>query len=71
MIATHETGYGASGAAINPSATLALVANRNEGTVSVFNIAGKTLTPAGKITWAMQSRVRAPSPSTLTARWRW
>ena len=40
---------GASGVAINPSATLALVANRNEGTVSVFTIAGKTLTPAGKI----------------------
>ena len=49
VIATHETGVGASGVAINPGATLALVANRNEGTVSVFTIAGKTLTPAGKI----------------------
>jgi DNA-binding beta-propeller fold protein YncE len=49
VIATHETGAAASGVAINPSATLALVANRNEGTVSVFTIAGKTLTPAGKI----------------------
>lgn len=50
VIATHETGAGASGVAINPSATLALVANRGEGTVSVFTIANKTLTPAGKIT---------------------
>jgi len=49
VIATHETGAGASGVAINRSATLALVANRNEGTVSVFTIAGKTLTPAGKL----------------------
>jgi DNA-binding beta-propeller fold protein YncE len=50
VIATHEAGLGASGVAINRSATLALVANRNEGTVSVFTIAGKTLTPAGKVT---------------------
>jgi DNA-binding beta-propeller fold protein YncE len=49
VIATHETGAGASGVAINPSATLALVANRVEGTLSVFTISGKTLTPAGKI----------------------
>ncbi len=49
VIATHETGLAASGVAINPTATLALVANRNEGTVSVFTIVGKTLTPAGKI----------------------
>ena len=32
-----------------PCGTLALVANRNEGTVSVFTISGNTLTPAGKI----------------------
>jgi len=49
VIATLVTGAAASGVAINPSATLALVANRNEGTVSVFTIAGKTMTPAGKI----------------------
>jgi DNA-binding beta-propeller fold protein YncE len=49
VMATHEAGAGASGVAINPTATLALVANRNEGTVSVFTIAGRTLTPAGKI----------------------
>jgi len=49
VIATHETGAGASGVAINPTGTLALVANRNEGTISVFTIAGKTLTPAAKL----------------------
>jgi DNA-binding beta-propeller fold protein YncE len=32
---------------INPAGTLALVANRADGTVSVFTIAGKTVTPAG------------------------
>ncbi|MGE0224764.1 MAG: YncE family protein [Acetobacteraceae bacterium] len=50
VIATHETGTGASGVAINKAGTLALVANRLEGTVSVFTISGKTLTPAGKVT---------------------
>jgi len=49
VLATHEAGAAASGVAINPSATLALVANRQEGTVSVFTISGKTLSPAGKI----------------------
>jgi DNA-binding beta-propeller fold protein YncE len=49
VIATHEAGLGASGVSINRDGTLALVANRNEGTVSVFTIDGKTLTPAGKI----------------------
>ena len=32
--------------AINRAGTLALVANRNEGTVSIFTIAGKTVTAA-------------------------
>ena len=49
VIATLEAGAGASGVSINPSGTLALVANRSEGTVSVFTISGKTVTPAGKI----------------------
>ena len=49
VIATQETGVGASGVAINRTATLALVANRMEGSVSVFSIAGKTLTPVGKL----------------------
>lgn len=49
VVATLEAGLGATGVSINRAGTLALVANRSEGTVSVFTIAGKTLTPAGKI----------------------
>ena len=50
VIATVETGKGPAGVSINRQGTLALVANRNEGTVSVYTIQGKTVTPAGKIT---------------------
>jgi DNA-binding beta-propeller fold protein YncE len=49
VIATLEAGAAPSGLSINPAGTLALVANRNDGTVSIFTISGKTLTPAGKI----------------------
>jgi DNA-binding beta-propeller fold protein YncE len=49
VIATLQAGKGAAGVSINRAGTLALVANRNEGTVSVFTISGKTVTPAGKI----------------------
>ncbi len=49
VIATLETGLGPAGISINRAGTLALVANRNDGTVSIFTISGKTLTPAGKI----------------------
>jgi DNA-binding beta-propeller fold protein YncE len=47
--ATLTAGKGAAGVSINRAGTLALVANRAEGTVSVFTIDGKTLTPAGKL----------------------
>ena len=47
--ATLQAGAGAAGVSINRAGTLALVANRSEGTVSVFTISGKTVTPAGKI----------------------
>ena len=49
VIATLEAGALAAGVSINHAGTLALVANRGEGTVSIFTINGKTLTPAGKI----------------------
>jgi DNA-binding beta-propeller fold protein YncE len=49
VVQTVEAGAGAAGVAINAQGTLALVANRNEGTVSVFAIKGMTLTAAGKI----------------------
>ena len=49
VIATLEAGLGATGTAINPAGTLALVANRNEGTVSIFTISGNKLSAAGKL----------------------
>ena len=52
VIATLEAGAGAAGLSINRQGTLALVANRSEGTVSVFRIQGKTVTPVGKVTIA-------------------
>jgi len=50
VIATVETGKGPAGVSINRQGTLALVANRAEGTVSVYTIQGKMVTPAGKVT---------------------
>lgn len=47
--ATLKAGKGAAGVSINRDGTLALVANRTEGTISVFKIAGGEVTPAGKI----------------------
>ena len=49
VIQTLEAGAAPSGLSINPAGTLALVANRNDGTVSIFSIANKTLTAAGKV----------------------
>ena len=49
VIATLQAGAGVTGVSINPAGTLAITANRSEGTLSVFTISGKTLTPAGKI----------------------
>jgi len=49
VIATVETGLGPAGVSIAGKGNLALVANREEGTVSVFAINNKTLTPLGKI----------------------
>jgi len=49
IIATLKTGLRAAGVSINRAGTLALVGNRAEGTVSVFTISGKTVTPAGKV----------------------
>jgi DNA-binding beta-propeller fold protein YncE len=49
VIATLEAGASPAGLSINRQGTLALVANRSEGTVSVYGIAGKTVTPIGKV----------------------
>ncbi len=52
IIATLETGKNPAGVSINRAGSLALVANRGEGSVSVYTIQGKTVTPAGKVTIA-------------------
>jgi DNA-binding beta-propeller fold protein YncE len=49
VVATLETGLGPSGTSINRAGTLALVANANDGTISVFTISGKKLTAAGTL----------------------
>jgi Lactonase, 7-bladed beta-propeller len=49
VLATLQAGMGAAGVSINKAGTLALVANRNEGTVSVFTISASTVTAAGKV----------------------
>jgi DNA-binding beta-propeller fold protein YncE len=50
VIAELEAGKSPAGLSINRQGTLALVANRGDGTVSVFAISGKTVTPIGKVT---------------------
>jgi len=49
VLATLEVGAGPSGIAINPAGTLALVANRNGGTVSVLRIAGSQVSLASTV----------------------
>jgi len=49
VLARLEAGKGASGISINRAGTLALVSNLVDGTVSVFTIQGKTVTPAGTV----------------------
>lgn len=49
VVATLNAGQGASGVSISPDGKLALVANRAEGTVSVFTIAGQDVRPAGTV----------------------
>jgi len=49
VLETLQAGRGASGVAINREGSLALVANRTEGTISIFILNGKFVTPAGKV----------------------
>ena len=49
VIGTVESGAGVAGISINRAGTLALAANRSEGTVSVFTIANKALAFVSKI----------------------
>ncbi len=50
VIARLECGKSPAGVSINRAGTLALVANRGDGTVSVLRIQGKTVTPIDKVT---------------------
>ena len=50
VIANLHTGAGAAGVSINRAGTLALVANRVEGSVSVLSIEGGEVRVAGKVT---------------------
>jgi DNA-binding beta-propeller fold protein YncE len=50
VVQTLETGAGPSGVSVNRAGTLALVANRNAGTVSVFRIADGRLAPVSTVT---------------------
>jgi DNA-binding beta-propeller fold protein YncE len=49
VVATTEAGKAAAGISINRQGTLALVSNMVDGTVSVFGIQGKTVTPLGTV----------------------
>jgi DNA-binding beta-propeller fold protein YncE len=49
VLGTVITGAQPTGIAINPAGTLALVANRGEGTVSVLKIAGKQVNKIGSV----------------------
>jgi len=49
VLATLKTGRRAAGVSVNPAGTLAIVANRAEGTLSLYTIAGKTVAPAGTV----------------------
>jgi DNA-binding beta-propeller fold protein YncE len=49
VVATLETGKGPAGVSINHQGNLALVANRAEGTVSVFGIKGKEVMSLGTV----------------------
>lgn len=49
VVASLRTGVGASGISINRAGTLALVANRAEGTISVLTLEGDQVKVAGKV----------------------
>jgi len=55
IIQQLEAGDGAASVRVSPDGKLALVCNRNAGTVSIFEISGKKLTPAGTVDMGKQS----------------
>ena len=48
IVQSLTSGLGATTVRVSPDGKLALIANRTEGTVSVFSVANKQLTPVGK-----------------------
>ena len=66
VIATIEVGAAPAGVSFSPDGKLVLVANRGDGTVSILTVAGKTLTPAGKI--ALGDAKSGPEPRRLHPR---
>lgn len=49
IVQSLTSGLGATEVRVSPDGSLALIANRAEGTVSVFTVKDKRLTPAGKV----------------------
>jgi hypothetical protein len=49
IVQSTTAGAGATMVRLSPEGTLALIANRSEGTVSVFSVKDKRLTPVGKV----------------------
>jgi DNA-binding beta-propeller fold protein YncE len=56
VIQTLHAGTGAAGVAINPAGTVALVANTGADSVSIFAIAGRTLSSVGTVALDPRSR---------------
>jgi WD40 repeat protein len=49
VVQTLSAGMGATQVRVSPDGTLALIANRSEGTLSIFSVKDKQLTPLGKV----------------------
>lgn len=64
VVTTLRAGRMASGASFSPGGDLLLVANRGEGTVSVFHVDGRTITEAGKVD--LKASQSAPSHVAFT-----
>ena len=71
VIATLQAGKGAAGVSFNKAGTLALVANRAEGTVSIFTVSGTTVTAAGKVDLGNDKSGPSAVHSCPTASRRW
>ncbi|HEX6705903.1 MAG TPA: YncE family protein [Albitalea sp.] len=64
VVQTAYVGAGAAGVSINRAGTLALVANRDEGTVSVLRVKGKAVEVLGKV--ALGNEKSGPSHVAIT-----